>query len=87
MSYHIRRTIGIETGVQNAGVALTVVALTFKGKESAKYSLFPLVFAAFQMVSGITFVLVYRLYYYKLKSKPKTSEDNITPLKDEEIRT
>ena len=83
--YHIRRTIGIETGIQNAGVALSIIAMTFQGAETARYSIFPLVFAAFQMVSGFALVIVYRIYFRIMqRRKRKYQMEDIDEIFDKE---
>ena len=69
------RTIGFETGVQNVGLALAMIALSFPGPESSQISMFPIYYLAFSGVGSMIIVFVHRVYFRysdqgKLLSKP-----------------
>lgn len=60
-----RMAIGLETGIQNTALALTVIAITYPSSyEASCYSQFVLLYTTFQVVLGIATILLVWLYYF-----------------------
>ena len=57
------RTIGFETGMQNAGVALTSIALSYDESEAMYYVQFPIIYSTWMIVDGITIVVLHWIYF------------------------
>ncbi|ELU16037.1 hypothetical protein CAPTEDRAFT_4790 [Capitella teleta] len=52
MTVKQKRTIALETGIQNTGIALTLITLTFNLREASDFSQTPMLFAAGQIFLG-----------------------------------
>lgn len=64
-----KRAIAYETGTQNVSVALTIIAFSFPEESKAsKFSQIPLLYAAAQLVTGLTSSFVHQSYY-RLREK------------------
>lgn len=70
---HEQRTaIGLETGIQNTALALTVIAITYESSYTAScYSQFVLLYTTFQVVLGIaTIVIVWFYQFVRYRQTP-----------------
>lgn len=70
---HEQRTaIGLETGIQNTALALTVIAITYESSYQAScYSQFVLLYTTFQVVLGIaTIVIVWFYRFIRYRQTP-----------------
>lgn len=65
-----RMAIGLETGIQNTALALTVIAITYESSYQAScYSQFVLLYTTFQVVLGIGAIVIvwfYRFVRYRI---------------------
>ena len=57
------RTIAYETGMQNVGLALTIISLSYTGLQRNYLSQYPLIYAIGQMVVGIGAVIIHRIVF------------------------
>ena len=63
LKLYMRRTVAFETGIQNTGLALTLITLSFEGVKGNLYSQYPLLYAAAQLVIGIAITLCHVVYF------------------------
>lgn len=77
-----RMAIGLETGIQNTALALTVIAITYPSSYQAScYSQFVLLYTTFQVVLGIATILLVWLYYF---ARHRITPCNMTHSYDDE---
>lgn len=62
LEWQLRRTIAIESSIQNVGTALTVITLSFEFEVLRKVWLFPLLYSFAGWMSGIVVATVYQFY-------------------------
>ncbi|KAJ8303962.1 hypothetical protein KUTeg_017545 [Tegillarca granosa] len=67
-----RRTVALETGIQNFPLCMTLLTLTFTREIFAKISLFPLMYGVTCIICSMIFVAIYKLVT-KLKNNQKKS--------------
>lgn len=77
-----RRTVALETGIQNFPLCMTLLSLSFSREVFAEISLFPLLYGVTCIVASVVFAVIYRIVA-ALKAKTKKQKDNQT---DEENR-
>ncbi|ELU09354.1 hypothetical protein CAPTEDRAFT_75383, partial [Capitella teleta] len=58
-----QRTIALEIGIQNTGIALTLMTLTFNLREASDLSLTPVLFTVGQIFLGASVALAHLLYF------------------------
>nr|XP_054765572.1 ileal sodium/bile acid cotransporter-like [Lytechinus pictus] len=70
------RTIGFETGVQNAALGITIMLLTF-GNTPLLYDMLtiPSFYGILAFCDFLIYVAIYRLYYYNRPNQPKKMEE------------
>ncbi|KAG5846868.1 hypothetical protein ANANG_G00119540 [Anguilla anguilla] len=67
-----RRTVGVETGCQNAQICFTVLKVAFPLEVIGPLFLFPFVFIIFQTTEALAFAVVFRCYTrFKAPAKDK----------------
>ena len=59
-----RRTIAIETGIQNMGVTFTVISMSYEEEFRAEANVIPILTAIFVTIGGISCVFAYRIYLF-----------------------
>ena len=69
------RTIGLEAGFQNVGMAISIIALSFPDKALDLYSLPGMLYAVTMVFEGLLFTVTYKLI---VRFKPKTEEPDHT---------
>ena len=58
-----RRTIGFETGMQNVGLALALIALSYDGPDASILSQYPILYAALSITDATIIAIAHRSYY------------------------
>lgn len=58
----VRKTIAIESGIQNVGTALTIVSLSFKFREQREALLFPWLYGFTMIFLSFILCIVYQIY-------------------------
>ncbi|XP_071751060.2 sodium-dependent organic anion transporter-like [Centroberyx gerrardi] len=56
------RTIAMETGAQNVQICSTILQLSFPPEQMAIMIIFPLIYASFQLLTGLLLVTAYQIY-------------------------
>ncbi|KAM7299893.1 ileal sodium/bile acid cotransporter [Ixodes scapularis] len=69
----VRRTVAIESGIQNVGTALTIVSLSFQFEDQKKALVFPWLYA-FSM-SFLSFLICVTYHFYKKHCSRSKSHD------------
>lgn len=83
-----RRTVALETGIQNFPLCMTLLSLSFSREVFAEISLFPLLYGVTCIVASVIFAVIYRIVAtFKAKSKKQmeynqTDEENRKSLKE-----
>ncbi|XP_078694000.1 sodium-dependent organic anion transporter-like [Branchiostoma floridae x Branchiostoma belcheri] len=72
MDMKCRKTVCIETGNQNIGLALSILKLTFPAEITGELLLFPLLYGFFQGVEAVIIIVSYQ--FWKIKCR-KPGED------------
>jgi sodium/bile acid cotransporter 2 len=72
-----RRTIALETGIQNTGIALTLITLSFNLKEASDLSQTPMLFAAGQIGLGFTVMISHVIYFCCRERVCKDSKEEL----------
>ncbi|XP_066268067.1 sodium-dependent organic anion transporter-like [Branchiostoma lanceolatum] len=68
-----RKTVCIETGNQNIGLALAILKLTFPTKIAGELLLFPLMYGVFQGIEAAIIIVTYQIWKIKCR---KPNEDD-----------
>lgn len=69
----VRRTVAIESGIQNVGTALTIVSLSFRFEDQKKALVFPWLYA-FSMIC-LSFLICVTYHFYKKHCSRSQSHD------------
>lgn len=83
-----RRTVALETGIQNFPLCMTLLSLSFSREVFAEISLFPLLYGVTCIVASVIFAVIYRIVAaFKAKTKKQmeynqTDEENRKSLKE-----
>ena len=56
-----RRTISLETGIQNFPLCMTLLVLSFPKEELGEIAIYPLLFGTFIIVESLLFLAAFRL--------------------------
>lgn len=56
-----RRTVSLETGIQNFPLCMTLLVLTFKTQMFSKIALFPLLYGVTCILTSLLFLCFYRI--------------------------
>ncbi|CAH1245196.1 SLC10A2 [Branchiostoma lanceolatum] len=70
-----RKTVCIETGTQNIGIALSILKLTFAPELASKIILFPMLYASFQGLEAMILVVSYQIWKRKCKITEEKEEE------------
>ncbi|XP_066268065.1 ileal sodium/bile acid cotransporter-like [Branchiostoma lanceolatum] len=70
-----RKTVCIETGTQNIGIALSILKLTFAPELASKIILFPMLYASFQGLEAMILVVSYQIWKRKCKTTEEKEEE------------
>ncbi|XP_019646550.1 PREDICTED: ileal sodium/bile acid cotransporter-like [Branchiostoma belcheri] len=70
----LRKTVCIETGTQNIGIALSILKLTFAPELASKIILFPMLYATFQGTEAMILVVSYQIWKRKCKAVEEKEE-------------
>ncbi|XP_073465039.1 hepatic sodium/bile acid cotransporter [Aquarana catesbeiana] len=62
LSYLSRRAICMETGCQNVQLCSAILKVTFEADVIGPYFMFPLLYVIFQLLIGLLFILIFRIY-------------------------
>ncbi|XP_013775881.1 solute carrier family 10 member 6-like, partial [Limulus polyphemus] len=92
----LSRTIGIESGFQNVGTALTVISLSFPFEVQKEILLFPALYGFCMLSVGFIMVLIFKTYKRLFRKKPSSVTDEpldksqqseeITEMKDNDLK-
>ncbi|KAK3097863.1 hypothetical protein FSP39_013968 [Pinctada imbricata] len=74
MKGHHRRTVALETGIQNFPLCMTLMTMTFKSSIFSEIALFPLLYGVTCIICSLVFALIYKIVTHI--SKKKESENN-----------
>ncbi|XP_078614149.1 ileal sodium/bile acid cotransporter-like [Branchiostoma floridae x Branchiostoma japonicum] len=72
-----RKTVCIETGTQNIGIALSILKLTFPPELASKIILFPMLYASFQGLEAMILVISFQIWKRKCKTVEMKEEKEI----------
>ena len=70
-----KRTVGFETGCQNASIAFSVISMSFPSDVVGNVLLVPLLFCLFSFVEGWIFVIVWQLVKWLKRKFDEWKED------------
>ncbi|XP_070555412.1 ileal sodium/bile acid cotransporter-like isoform X2 [Ptychodera flava] len=80
-----RRSVAIETGCQNVGLALAVIAISFEGHAYLnKIQTVPILYGLFMVSFAVISIATYRLFLWKQKSTCDDSRDDEDALIDDD---
>ncbi|XP_035693554.1 ileal sodium/bile acid cotransporter-like [Branchiostoma floridae] len=72
-----RKTVCIETGTQNIGIALSILKLTFAPELASKIILFPMLYASFQGLEAMILVISFQIWKRKCKTVKEKEEKEV----------
>jgi predicted Na+-dependent transporter len=61
MKHFERRTVALETGIQNFPLCMTLLTMSFSRDRFAEISLFPLLYGVTCILASVVFAVVYRV--------------------------
>ncbi|XP_076356859.1 ileal sodium/bile acid cotransporter-like isoform X2 [Tachypleus tridentatus] len=94
-TWPVSRTIGIESGFQNVGTALTVISLSFPFEVQKEVLLFPALYGFCMLSVGFLMALLFNIYkrFFQKKSGvvtdetiDKSQQSEITEMKDNDVK-
>eukprot|EP00058_Branchiostoma_floridae_P007621 XP_002593109.1 hypothetical protein BRAFLDRAFT_72818 [Branchiostoma floridae] len=74
MDSKCRKTVCIETGNQNIGLALSILKLTFPAEITGELLLFPLMYGVFQGIEAVIIITTYQIWKIKCR-KPEENDE------------
>ncbi len=63
------RTIAYETGLQNAGIVLTAIAISYPPDVGAHYAQYPLLYSAWMIVEGTGIALFHVIHFCRVEKR------------------
>lgn len=80
----LRRTVGIECGVQNAALATTIASLSFEHPGQLQVRLFPVIYSIAQAIIGFAAIGIYKALPCSKDDDSKSTDSDIAVLKKEQ---
>ncbi|XP_067126691.1 sodium-dependent organic anion transporter-like [Centruroides vittatus] len=78
----VRKTIAIESGIQNAAVAFSIIMLSFDIRKNITILLIPWFYGTAQFVICSLLCLIYYIYIKYLKKQKSLEQENIFDMED-----